>query len=225
MPRKISGKISIGLLALLVIAAASGIYAARLVFADASEAQPAYKALKVYPQPKVLKNIQLVDKNGQPLTEQSLVGDWTLAFFGYTHCPDVCPTTLADMQALEKKIHDSGVKSPKVLFVSVDPERDQPQQLKRWIDFFNPDFQAATGTTEAIEHFTRQVGAAYFIGKHAPGDTNYPVDHTAAIFLLDPQGRLYGLFTSPHRLPDMAEDLIALAKKKPAGTSTGSNGS
>jgi len=225
MHRKFSGKISLWLAVLLLLTAASGMYAAKMVFSDNANSPPAHKALKVYPEAKPLKNIQLVDKNGRTLTEQELKGNWTLVFFGYTHCPDVCPTTLADMQALDKKIRQSGVTPPKVLFVSVDPERDQPQQLKQWIDFFNPAFEAATGTPEAIEGFARQVGAAYFIGEHEPGSLNYPVDHTAAIFLLDPEGRLYGLFTSPHRLPDMADDLIALGKKKQAATPTGSNGS
>ncbi len=217
MRRKITGKISPWLVVLLLIAAVSGFYAAKVVFSE-QDSQPEFAALKVYPQPKPLKGIHLVDKNGQPLSEEQLKGHWTLVFFGYTHCPDVCPTTLADMQALEKKIRQTGFTPPHVLFVSVDPERDQPQQLKQWIEFFNPDFQAATGSPEAIEAFTRQVGAAYFIGEHEPGDSNYPVDHTAAIFLLDPAGRLYGLFTSPHQLPDMAADLTKLAKKKPSGS-------
>lgn len=198
---------------LLAFAAISGFYAARLVFTQEKSSQPQFKALKRYPQPKTIHHVQLTDKNGQPFTEEQLQGDWTLAFFGYTHCPDVCPTTLADMQALHQKIKQNGGQPPRVLFVSVDPERDQPQQLKTWIDFFNPEFQAATGSPEAIESLARQVGAAYFIGKHQPGEENYPVDHTAAIFLFDPQGRLYGIFTSPHHLPDMAADLLQLTKK------------
>lgn len=215
---KTNGKISPWQVILLLIAAISGIYVARLVFSHNSPETPAYKALKVYPQPKKLENISLVDKNGQALTETNLQGHWTLVFFGYTHCPDVCPTTLADMQALDKTIRQQGATPPQVLFVSVDPERDQPEQMKPWIEFFNPEFQAATGKPDAIENLARQVGAAYFIGDHESGDSNYTVDHTAAIFLLDPQGQLYGLFTSPHKLPDMASDLIALAKKKSAGS-------
>ncbi len=201
---------------LLLIAVIGGFYAANVILDsdNSTNNNPiSYRALKVYPQPKPLQHIQLTDKNEQKLTAEHLKGQWTLLFFGYTYCPDVCPTTMTDMQVLHQQIRSKGLEPPQVLLVSVDPERDTPAQLKKWIGFFNPEFQAATGTPNALEAMAREVGAAYFIGDHQPGDTNYPVDHTAAIFLLDPQARLYGLFTSPHHLPDMVEDLSQLIKR------------
>ena len=105
-------------------------------------------------------------------------------------------------------------EKPEVLFVSVDPERDTPSLLKEYTAFFNPHFKSATSDPANILAITSQVGVAFHIGEHEPNDLNYTVDHTAAIFLVNPDKQLYGLFRSPHDANNIANDLMLLLDNK-----------
>jgi len=150
------------------------------------------------PDPKVLKPVTLIDRKGSAFGLDNLRGKWTFIFFGYTNCPDVCPTTLSMLKAVDKHIETSNFSGDtQVLFISVDPARDTPEQLDKYIQFFNPDFLAATGEKSEIDQFAHQLGAGYIIEEEtAPGA--YQVSHTSAIFLIDPQVRLVGIFSQPH---------------------------
>ncbi len=157
-------------------------------------------------EPRPLQPFTLIDQEGAPLTQEQLRGHWTLLFFGYTHCPDICPTTLAVLKGAVAHLDSDPVlaTSTRTLFVSVDPRRDTPAQLKQYITYFNPAFMAATGDKKEIDNLTTQLGAIYMF----EGDTNrddYIVNHSATILLIDPQGRLFARFNAPHSASDIAD--------------------
>ncbi len=132
-------------------------------------------------------------------------GNWTLVFFGYTYCPDVCPTSLTTLAQLKSQLQAQGVAPPKVLFISVDGQRDRPDRLVEFVRFFDADFQAAVGSDEALRPLARHLGVFY--QRHDKGDGSpYSVDHSSAIYLVDPQGRLKAVFAWPHDAATMAAE-------------------
>jgi protein SCO1/2 len=169
-------------------------------------------ALRILPEPRVLADFDLVDQDGEPFSLQRLNGKWSLLFFGFTHCPDVCPSALYDLHQVNQAVAGAGGNKAayQVIFVSVDPERDSPQRLKDYVDYFDPDFLAVTGSPEQLAALSKQIGVAYRIEPHEPGNENYTVDHSASVMLTDPRGRLHGVFPAPHDADKMARDLKAL---------------
>jgi protein SCO1/2 len=161
--------------------------------------------------PKPIADFELVDQHGAPFTLQNLRGHWTFAFFGYTQCPDVCPTSLAMlgqvMRTLEK---DPAIdEMPRGLFVSVDPERDTPAQLAQFVPYFYPDFIGATGDPQQLLTLTRQLGILY-LKTPGTGADDYLVDHSAAIVLFNPDGEYHALFNVPHEPAKIASDFVKI---------------
>ena len=147
---------------------------------------------------------KLIDQNGKPITEADIKGRPFLVFFGYTHCPDICPTTLFDvseiMHALGKDADRTGA-----LFISVDPERDTPAVLKDYLSSFDPHLRGATGDREAVDAAEK----AYRVYAKKVPTTNgdYSMDHTALVYLMDKQGRFVAPFSLKRRPEDAAADL------------------
>ncbi len=151
------------------------------------------------PQPKPLSSFDLVDHKGEVFTRDNLLGKWTFLFFGYTHCPDVCPMTLSVLSSVYNRLDEKDGEGfgEQIVFLSVDPNRDTPEKLAEYMAFFNEKFIGVTGSKEEIDEFSMQYGAGYILGEEtAPGE--YSVNHTSAIFLIDPKGRLVALFSQPH---------------------------
>jgi len=151
--------------------------------------------------PRTISTFELTDHNGKTFTQDSLKGNWSFLFFGYTNCPDVCPNTLSTMNlmatTLEKNQPDKVV--PRFIMVSVDPSRDTVEVLSKYIPYFNNSFIGLTGnSSQQIDAITKQFGIPYFISKKSPGDTQYEVQHSGAILLVNPQGNLHALFSAPH---------------------------
>ena len=170
---------------LLVVAGATGAAAA-----DRLEAT-------VLNRPLALPDFALADQNGAPFTLQQLKGHWSLLAIGYTSCPDVCPFTLANLNAvLETAAAQGGANvAPRVIFIAVDPARDQPV-LKQWIEQFNPHFIGITGEPAQIEKLVTSVGAVYRIGKPDASGW-YSVAHSAAVAVIDPEGRVRARLLPP----------------------------
>ena len=140
---------------------------------------------------------------------EQLRGRWSLLFFGYTHCPDVCPTTLMLLKSLQEHLATRGLPLPQVVFLSVDPARDTPQLLKEYVGHFDRAFIGATGTDEVLGPLVQHLGVRYV--RNDDGQTpHYTVDHTTAIYLIDPDVRLRAVFSPPHHAPDMAADYARL---------------
>jgi protein SCO1/2 len=169
-------------------------------------------ALRILPEPRVLADFSLLDQDGEVFSLQQLQGKWSLLFFGFTHCPDVCPSALYDLQQVSRSVAPSEENGDRyqMIFVSVDPERDSPERLGEYVRYFDPDFLGLTGPPEQLAALAKQIGVAYRIEPHDAGSQSYTVDHSASILLTDPQGRLYGVFPAPHDAGDIAHDLLAV---------------
>jgi protein SCO1/2 len=154
--------------------------------------------LTVLPTPKPLSPFALVDHERRAFDETRLRGKWSLVFFGFTHCMDVCPTTLATLAHARQQIARStrGADDVQIVFVSVDPGRDSIDKLKQYTRTFDPSVVGVTGADAKLRELTEQLGAAYEVAP-APGQENYPVVHSSAVYVLDPQARLHALFTPP----------------------------
>ncbi len=158
--------------------------------------------------PQALPDFHLVDQDGAPFRNDRLRQRWTLMFFGYTHCPDVCPLTLNELKGMYARL--AGTPYPQdtqVVFVSVDPKRDSPQHLKRYVQYFDPHFLGVTGGEPELASLTRALGIYHAVNGSGQ---DYLVDHSAAIVLIDPQARLYALFSAPHQAPVLARDYLAI---------------
>jgi len=151
--------------------------------------------------PRALADFSLIDNHGRSFGTANLRGHWSLMFFGYTNCPDYCPTTLTTLAALEKKLRAAGsVAPPQVIFVSVDAKRDTPARLNTFVPAFDPDFIGQT----AIEALAKKWGVAVAIESAPNGD--YIVDHSAAIFVIDPAGHLAAILTGPSTVDALLND-------------------
>jgi protein SCO1/2 len=146
----------------------------------------------------------LIDQNGKPVTDQDLKGRPALVFFGYTHCPDVCPTTLFDISELMRALGPDAGRAA-ALFITVDPERDTAPVMKDYLSSFDPHLRAGTGDPKAIEAAEK----AYRVyAKKVPGEKgDYSMDHTALIYLMDKQGRFVAPFSLKRRPEDAAAEL------------------
>jgi protein SCO1/2 len=193
---------------LLVLAAAAGFLASLLLirggFLSAPGAEPVPGAL--WPHPKPLSPFVLADHTGQAFDLERLRGRWSFLFFGYTHCPDICPGTLTTLSAVRSELEGSerGQAPAQFVFVSVDPERDTPERLSSYVRHFHPDFLGVTGAPHALEGLTRPLGIVHYRGP-ADASGGYLVDHSAAVLLVDPQARLAAVFSAPHQPRDLAE--------------------
>jgi protein SCO1/2 len=154
------------------------------------------------PRPKPIADFQLTDHLGRPFSAHDLQGKPSLVFFGFTHCPDVCPTTLVKLAQIKKV---GAVPGLRVLFVSVDPARDTPTALGLYVHAFDPDFIGLTGDTQAIDKIAAQFGVA--VNKVDLPGGDYTMDHSAVVFLLNDHAQVVGIFTPPFDTQRFAEDL------------------
>ena len=158
-------------------------------------------------QAKDLTDFKLTGAGGKTLGLNDLKGKWSFIFFGYTQCPDVCPLTMGILGQTFKLIekNPAAFQEAQGIFVSVDPKRDTPELLKEYVSHFSDRFLGVTGDTVQLDAFSRQMSALYTIDAKDPkaGDS-YQVTHTSTIFLVDPQGRLYGRFPPPHNPKEIA---------------------
>ncbi|HWD60195.1 MAG TPA: SCO family protein [Stellaceae bacterium] len=149
----------------------------------------------------------LVDQNGKAFTEADLKGKWSLVFFGYTHCPDVCPTTLNDLSLALDQLGDRK-KNVSIVFISVDPDRDTPAVLKSYVGSFDGPIEALTGPPDAVAQAAKDYRVYY--AKHPRADGGYDMDHSALIYIMDPKGRFTATLTPDDSSDDMAERLKKL---------------
>lgn len=162
-------------------------------------------------QEKALIDFHLVGEKGDSVTPDTLKGHWTFMFFGYTHCPDICPLTLQVMKhtldALKEEVDAGEVRG---MFVSVDPDRDSPEKLDQYTGYFHPAIDGATGEKTQIDALTRSLGIIYNKVENAKNPENYLVDHSAAILLINPEAEFAAVLSPPHEASIMATDFRAL---------------
>ncbi len=167
---------------------------------------PAELNAVLLPEYRQVTPFQLTDGDGQTFDLANLEGKWSFIFFGYTHCPDICPTTLAMLRLVAKNLQQTPAyyQNSQFLFVSVDPKRDKPANLKQFVAYFHPDFKTATGEKSEIDNLAKQLGAVYMFDGDLNSD-DYIVNHSATVVLIDPQGRWVARFNPPHKASEIAE--------------------
>jgi len=172
---------------------------------------PSLESTMVYPNPRELIGFELINHQGKPFTKQQFMGIWSIVFFGYTHCPDICPTTMTDLAKVVKKLPAAIQKQIQVVFISVDPARDTQQQLAEYIPFFHPDFIGLTGQEKQLERLSSDLGAMYM---KVPTEDSYAMSHSNSVFLIDPKGRRYGILNRTMKglvnVPSVIKDLESI---------------
>jgi len=179
---------------LYVIVALAALAVGTLVFYKSFYlAQPEHALY--YQQAREIKPFELTDHQGKTFTKAQLNDKWSWVFFGYTSCPDVCPTTLQELNFVYDDL--KAIADNQVLLVSVDPKRDSQEKLSQYIDYFNPEFKALTADHSVLFPFARNMGLMYAItgtGDENEAPESYLVDHSASIVLINPEGKIAAIF-------------------------------
>jgi len=164
-----------------------------------------------FPEPKALQDVNLIQQNNQPLTEDDFKGQWSFLYFGYTYCPDICPMTLAELAKAEQLLAQRGLdQNTAYLLISVDPQRDTPQRLQEYTTYFNPKFKGVTGSPDDLAKLAKQCAVAYHIPEHVENDTSYFVDHSSTVILIDPDARVRAIFTPPQVPETLVADFLKI---------------
>ena len=206
------------LLVVAALAAGLGLFASQRHFATPAEsAGPRVTSITLLPDPRTLPAFSLQQSDGTPLAAEELKGHWTLVFLGFTHCPDICPTTLAQLAGAQKKWAAMPAASrPRVLFVSADPERDSAELTGKYAHAFHADTLAATAPIPQLEAFARSLSLVFMKSPGASGrPDDYTIDHSAGFAVLDPQARMAGVIQPPFDVNAIAADMATLAKATP----------
>ncbi len=219
----------LGLLLLAVVAVLAGVIANKAVYRKSPEAAANREAMQMAQsqaeEKKQLSELQsdlantavfpsdfrsipafnLLDQQSQAVSESLFSGQWSMVFFGYTHCPDICPMTMTIMNSVSKTLAEQQIEDLQVVFISVDPKRDTADILGKYMAFFNPEFKGITGELADVLALTNELGivASYTT---IEGTDDYLVDHTASMLLIDPQGRVRAKFNAPHEAETIVSD-------------------
>ena len=177
----------------------------------------AVTSMTMLPKPRELPAFVLQQSDGAPLTAEELHGHWTLVFLGFTHCPDVCPTTLAQLAGAQKQWAAlPEATRPRVLFISADPDRDTPKITGDYAHAFHADSLAATAPVPQLESFARSLSLVFMkVAGPSGRDDDYSIDHSATMIVLDPQARMAGVIVPPFDAKAIAADMLALTKAPP----------
>lgn len=191
----------------LIFAIVLGSALAAGIFVATRMSEPAeLRTATAIPFPGPLPDFSLLDHMGQPVTADTFRGQWDLVFFGFTNCPDVCPITLQVLANVRRELMESGAKTiPRIVLVSVDPERDTPEVLSQYVNYFGEGNLGVTGATEDIQTLTGALGI--YFGKTPTSDGDYTVDHSAAVLVINPGGEFSALFSAPHVAANYMYDL------------------
>jgi protein SCO1/2 len=188
-----------------IVAVAAGTLSARWLLQSQSGLQAELTTATVLSPPRPLPPLALIDQDNRPFDTSRLRGGWSLVFFGFTSCPDACPLTMTALAQTNQLLADlPAERRPRVVMISVDPQRDTPERLAAYVKAFDPTFTGATGTKAAIDELAQRMGVMAATRPIEGG--SYTVDHTSSVFLIDPDGALRALFSAPHTPKLIAED-------------------
>jgi protein SCO1/2 len=191
--------------AVAVFAIATGAWLSYQVTAPPAMPQTA----TVLPVPGDLPGFSLVNQNGEAVGPDVFEGHWSLVFFGFTHCPDICPLTMQVLANARQQLADSNhTDLPRIVLVSVDPERDTPEVLGQYVAYFGDGIAGITGDLEETRKLTNGLGI--FFEKSALTESDYSVDHSAVVLLINPDGKLHAIFGAPHDAENIVHDLTII---------------
>lgn len=198
---------------LVVVAVLSGIwlgFSTQDKGTSSSSATPKIQGA-ILPVARALTNIQLYTKNDQAFTLGDIKGHWNLVFVGYTNCPDVCPNTLSVINQVDILMKEQELSPPRVIFISIDPDRDKPELIDQYVKYFNKDFIGVTGEEDNLKSIARQLSVVF---SKAPGvdgtigNDNYLMDHSSSLILLNPKAEVQSILTAPHTPMQMIDSII-----------------
>jgi protein SCO1 len=195
---------------LAVLAAGSGFYIS-LKQSQNKQSLDSGSAINIeglfWPNPKQMHEFSTIDHTNNAFGLKQLKGKWSFIFFGYTHCPDICPITMSVMNEAYKQLSPTN-NDLQIIFVSVDPERDTTIKLAQYVSYFNDSFIGLGGNNDMIDSLTKQIGIAYYLNKEQ--EENYLVDHSASIFVFDPEARMVGKLSAPHESDKVIEQFTQI---------------
>lgn len=171
--------------------------------------------------PREIQAFTLMGIDKKPYTKKSMQGQWTLLFFGFTHCGSICPTTMAELGKMVRILENQKTSVlPKVVMITIDPTRDSIKKLNSYVKTFNPNFYGARETHLGMQTLTQELGIAYTtITQHDSNENTYnDIEHTGAVMLFNPKGELTAFFTPPHHAASLAEDYQLLIHSYNSGT-------
>jgi len=185
------------------------------LFAIVTGAWLSYRVMSPPPMPRTatvlpagaeLPNFSLIDQDGAAIGRDVFRGQWDLVFFGFTHCPDICPLTLQILATAKQQLAENGQDPlPRIVLVSVDPERDTPELMAQYVAYFGADNLGITGELDELRKLTNGLGI--FFEKAAVDGDNYSVNHSAVVLLINPDGQFHAVFGTPHEAANYVHDL------------------
>ena len=162
--------------------------------------------------PRNLGSFNLMDSTGKEFLPQDFEGKWNMLFFGFTFCPDICPITMSMLSRIEKGLDIENQEKVRIFLVTVDPDRDSPDQLKVYLENFSENFIGLTGGLDQIYNFATRVNAPFNPIKNNK-ESNYTVDHTGSIILINPEGNYAGFFRAPHNQDDVKKAVLDIVNR------------
>lgn len=168
-----------------------------------NNAQPEFAT--VWPSPMPLPEFSMVDQSGQPVGRTDFADKWRLVFFGFTHCPDICPATLQQLSVARRKMVEAGSDAPDIVLVTVDPERDSPQIMASYVEHFGDGVSGITGNLDELRKLTSTAGI--FFGKVTNESGGYTVDHSAVVLLINDDAEIHASFSAPHAVDNFVRDV------------------
>jgi protein SCO1/2 len=200
---------------LAIVAFAAGLILARALMPP-RVAVPQTERATVLPGSRPLPALSLTNQDGTQLGPDFFKGGWTIVFFGFTTCPDICPTTLATLSTATRQLSDlPPAERPRVLLITVDPERDEPAKLAAYVRFFDPAFLGATGDAKSVAAAAAAFGVP-FARVSLPGG-GYTMDHGSGVFFVAPTGAIAAYSSAPHDAAVLARDyrnIVAAAETR-----------
>lgn len=165
----------------------------------------------LFERPRDIGAFSLLDDNGKAFTPAELQGKWSLLFFGYTFCPDICPTTMSLLGQLQGRLKPEQLADTQVIMVSVDPARDDVAKLHEYVRYFNPQFRGVTGEFLALQQFATSLNIPF--SKVPGGGDTYQIEHSGSIALINPAGHYVGFFKAPHELEKLLANYQSIRVK------------
>ena len=162
--------------------------------------------------PRNLGSFNLIDSGGKEFLPKDFKGKWNMLFFGFTFCPDICPITMSMLSRIEKGLDIENQEKIRIFLVTVDPDRDSPDQLKVYLENFSENFIGLTGGLDQIYNFATRVNAPFNPIKNNK-ESNYTVDHTGSIILINPEGNYAGFFRAPHNQDDVKKAVLDIVNR------------
>ena len=166
-----------------------------------------YKKSDLQQKSLIKSNFNLIDQYGKPISNKTFHGKFTLIFFGFTYCPDICPNTLNKIALAYDLLENEIQKNLKVIFITVDPNRDTSEVLKEYIGVFNPDFIALTGHAEKIKEAAESMGVFYKKSQKDDLNNEYLINHSSIKFLMDPEGEYLSHYSRELSHSDLAKKI------------------